>query len=63
MMARIGLLDSPEVRLPLIHLEEERQRILDGVLRRAGLLGDESAEAPAACAPATVQTGKAKNHV
>lgn len=37
MMTRLGLLDAPEVRLPLIPLDEERGRQLDEVLRRAGL--------------------------
>lgn len=35
MMSRLGLLDSPEVRLPLIALNGERAKILDDVLRRA----------------------------
>jgi 4-hydroxy-tetrahydrodipicolinate synthase len=38
MMARIGLLETPEVRLPLIPLDAERGKILDDVLRRAELL-------------------------
>lgn len=38
MMARMGLLETMEVRLPLIPLDEERGRKLDEVLRRAGLL-------------------------
>jgi len=38
MMARLGLLETPELRLPLIPLDEERGKVLDGVLRRAGLL-------------------------
>ncbi len=38
MMARIGLLDTPELRLPLVGLDKERQKILDDVLSRAGLL-------------------------
>ena len=38
MMARLGLLETPEVRLPLVTLDKERQDVLDGVLRRAGLL-------------------------
>lgn len=37
MMARIGLLETPEVRLPLVTMDSERGKILDGVLRRAGL--------------------------
>ena len=38
MMARIGLLETPEVRLPLIGLAAEQACELDEVLRRAGLL-------------------------
>lgn len=38
MMTRMGLLETPEVRLPLIPLDGERGKILDDVLRRAGLL-------------------------
>jgi len=38
MMARLGLLETPELRLPLIPLDEERGKVLDGVLRRAGLM-------------------------
>lgn len=38
MMARIGLLASPEVRLPLVPLNSGREKILDEVLRKAGLL-------------------------
>jgi len=38
MMARLGLLDSSEVRLPLVPLDGERGKILDEVLCRAGLL-------------------------
>lgn len=38
MMARMGLLESPEVRLPLIPLDGDRGQILDDVLRRAKLL-------------------------
>jgi len=41
MMARIGLLETPEVRLPLVPLDPEGGRLLDDVLRRAGLLNDE----------------------
>src|SRR5262249_7540805 len=37
MMARIGLLATPEVRLPLVGLSKEKERILDDVLCRAGL--------------------------
>ncbi len=42
MMARLGLLRSPEVRLPLAPLDSDRGRILDGVLMRAGLLRPEA---------------------
>jgi 4-hydroxy-tetrahydrodipicolinate synthase len=38
MMARIGLLETPEVRLPLVALDLERGKILDDTLRRAGIL-------------------------
>ncbi len=38
MMTRLGLLDSPEVRLPLVPLEEARAKVLDSVLVRAGML-------------------------
>jgi len=38
MMARMGLLDSSEVRLPLVVIDQERGRMLDEVLTRAGLL-------------------------
>jgi len=38
MMSRLGLLDSAEVRLPLVPLEAGRGKILDDVLARAGLL-------------------------
>lgn len=40
MMTRIGVLETPEVRLPLVPLEAERGKFLDDVLRRAGLLAD-----------------------
>lgn len=40
MMARLGLLPSPDVRLPLVPITDEaRKSRLDDVLRRAGLLG------------------------
>jgi 4-hydroxy-tetrahydrodipicolinate synthase len=42
MMTRLGLLEEPEVRLPLIPLDAERGKILDEALRRAGLLASES---------------------
>lgn len=38
MMTRLGLLERNELRLPLIPLDEERGKTLDGVLSRAGLL-------------------------
>jgi 4-hydroxy-tetrahydrodipicolinate synthase len=38
MMMRLGLLETPEVRLPLVPLDAERGLIIDGALRRAGLL-------------------------
>jgi 4-hydroxy-tetrahydrodipicolinate synthase len=38
MMARLGLLETPEVRLPLVPLDRERGKPLDNVLRRAELL-------------------------
>jgi len=41
MMARLGLLPSAEVRLPLVALDAERRKRLDGILRRAGLLEEE----------------------
>lgn len=38
MMWRLGLLDSPELRLPLVPLDAERAKTLDPILARAGLL-------------------------
>lgn len=38
MMWRLGLLESPELRLPLLPLDQERAKALDPVLARAGLL-------------------------
>jgi 4-hydroxy-tetrahydrodipicolinate synthase len=38
MMSRLGLLDDPELRLPLVPLDEANKKILDPVLIRAGLL-------------------------
>lgn len=38
MMARLGLLETPEVRLPLVPLDRERGKPLDDVLRRAEFL-------------------------
>ncbi|HEY3026108.1 MAG TPA: 4-hydroxy-tetrahydrodipicolinate synthase [Pyrinomonadaceae bacterium] len=37
MMARMGLLETSEVRLPLVAMDPGRGKILDGVLSRAGL--------------------------
>ena len=38
MMNRLGMLDSAELRLPLVPLDAERAKILDDVLAKAGLL-------------------------
>jgi len=38
MMTRLGLLEAPEVRLPLVPLAAEQEKILDEALRRARLL-------------------------
>jgi 4-hydroxy-tetrahydrodipicolinate synthase len=38
MMHRLGLLDSPELRLPLVPVDEKQASILDPMLVRAGLL-------------------------
>lgn len=38
MMARIGLLGSAEVRLPLIPINSGREKVLDDILRQGGLL-------------------------
>jgi 4-hydroxy-tetrahydrodipicolinate synthase len=38
MMNRLGMLDSAELRLPLVPLDAERGKILDDVLSKAGLL-------------------------
>lgn len=38
MMSRMGLLATPELRLPLVTLDAERSAVLDGVLARAGLV-------------------------
>ncbi len=38
MMSRLGLLDSPELRLPLVPLDGEQSKILDPILVRTGLL-------------------------
>jgi 4-hydroxy-tetrahydrodipicolinate synthase len=38
MMSRLGLLDAPELRLPLVSLDEAKARTLEPILKRAGLL-------------------------
>ncbi len=38
MMTRLGLLATPEVRLPLVVVNSGREKVLDDVLRKAGLL-------------------------
>ena len=38
MMQRLGLLDSAELRLPLVPIDAERSKTLDNVLAKAGLL-------------------------
>src|SRR3989441_2586250 len=53
MMWRIGLLDTPEVRLPLAVLAEEQRNKLDEVLRRAGLLEMQSSSAASGNLPET----------
>jgi 4-hydroxy-tetrahydrodipicolinate synthase len=45
MMSRLGLLDDPELRLPLVSLEEANAKILDPILTRAGLLESSHASA------------------
>jgi len=45
MMWRMGLLDTPELRLPLVRLDENSQQKLDEVLRRAELLGAQNLSA------------------
>jgi 4-hydroxy-tetrahydrodipicolinate synthase len=45
MMSRLGLLDSPDLRLPLVPLAGEQEKTLDMVLARAGLLQPASARA------------------
>jgi 4-hydroxy-tetrahydrodipicolinate synthase len=42
MMWRLGLLETPEVRLPLVELDESQEKILNAVLSRAGLLDTSS---------------------
>ncbi len=46
MMARMGLLASPELRLPLVALDEARRQKVDEVLQRARLLEAVSAGEP-----------------
>jgi len=43
MMHRLGMLDSAELRLPLVPLDAERGKILDNVLAKAGLLQEATA--------------------
>jgi 4-hydroxy-tetrahydrodipicolinate synthase len=38
MMSRLGLLDAPELRIPLVPLDEAKAQLLDPILMRAGLL-------------------------
>src|SRR5260370_24847527 len=45
MMMRMGLLDSPELRLPLVPLDPDRAGGLDDVLIRAGMLQPQESEA------------------
>jgi 4-hydroxy-tetrahydrodipicolinate synthase len=45
MMSRLGLLDDPGLRLPLVSLEEANAKILDPILTRAGLLEPSHASA------------------
>ncbi|WP_433966487.1 4-hydroxy-tetrahydrodipicolinate synthase [Tunturiibacter gelidiferens] len=46
MMSRLGLLDSPELRLPLVSLAQANEPILDSVLQRSGLLEPSHASVP-----------------
>jgi 4-hydroxy-tetrahydrodipicolinate synthase len=46
MMWRVGLLDNPELRLPLVPPDENHQQKLDVVLRRADLLDMQNVSAP-----------------
>jgi 4-hydroxy-tetrahydrodipicolinate synthase len=43
MMRKLGLIPANEHRLPMMPATPELERRLDGVLRRAGLLGAEQA--------------------
>jgi 4-hydroxy-tetrahydrodipicolinate synthase len=45
MLSRLGLLDAPELRLPLVSLDKANAKILDPILMRAGLLLQEQANA------------------
>ncbi len=38
MDARLRLLETPEMRLPLFPLQRNKEKVLDGVLRKSGLL-------------------------
>ena len=40
MMSRLGILDSPELRLPLASIDNANKKVLDSVLARAGLLSE-----------------------
>ena len=46
MMWRVGLLDNPDLRLPLVSLDENHRRKLDEVLRRVELLDTQNLSAP-----------------
>jgi 4-hydroxy-tetrahydrodipicolinate synthase len=43
MMSRLGILDAPELRLPLVSIDESSTKILDKVLSRAGLISESAA--------------------
>lgn len=43
MMSRLGILDAPELRLPLVSIDESSTKILDKVLSRAGLISESTA--------------------
>lgn len=69
MLARLGLLPSAEVRLPLIPLSPEQARAVDAVLERSGVLGapqealrvpprPRAGETPVSAAPAGRQGGR-----
>lgn len=40
MMSRLGILDSPELRLPSVSIDNANKKVLDSVLARAGLLSE-----------------------